>query len=158
MSDTATRVRVLLLAAHGSSREFVALPTPIQLHSELVFEMQELNFRHEELVEYVDKCSEGFKCLQDVIVDGAPALEDFYTRLSLGATSVSVRQQSSFSTANSQRAKEALVPHHQLKRLRGKLRGKEIVDELRRTRADHVQLASSCMYDQHAIRPCNQLE
>lgn len=64
MSDKAIRVRVRLFAAHGSSLEFAPQPTPIQLNQELSFDMENLNFNHEELIECVEKRFEGFQPLQ----------------------------------------------------------------------------------------------
>lgn len=55
LSNAAYSVRILMFAAYGSGVEYTRLATPIQFDEKIVLGIDQLNFSHAEVAEYVTK-------------------------------------------------------------------------------------------------------
>lgn len=54
-----------MFAAYGSGVEYTRLATPIQYKERMVLSIDQLNFSHAEIFEYVTKWFKGFACFEE---------------------------------------------------------------------------------------------
>ncbi|RLN13821.1 hypothetical protein BBJ28_00026610 [Nothophytophthora sp. Chile5] len=62
LTNAAYSVRILMFAAYGSGVEYMRLATPIQFDESIVLDIDQLNFSHAEVSEYVTKWFKGVAC------------------------------------------------------------------------------------------------
>ncbi|KAG3123070.1 hypothetical protein PI126_g23874 [Phytophthora idaei] len=71
-------VRILMFAAYGSGVEYTRLATPIQFDDRIVLGIDQLNFSHAEVSEYVQKWFKGITCFEG---SSSSAMEEFCANL-----------------------------------------------------------------------------
>ncbi|KAG6955881.1 hypothetical protein JG688_00011684 [Phytophthora aleatoria] len=71
-------VRILMFAAYGSGVEYTQLATPIQFDDRIVLGIDQLNFSHAEVSEYVHKWFKGITCFEG---SSSSAMEAFCANL-----------------------------------------------------------------------------
>ncbi|KAK1928910.1 hypothetical protein P3T76_015550 [Phytophthora citrophthora] len=76
LNNAAYSVRILMFAAYGSGPAYTLLATPVQFDKRMVFTIEELNFSHDEVQEYVSKWFKGIAFLERL-----SALEAFCANL-----------------------------------------------------------------------------
>ncbi|TMW65345.1 hypothetical protein Poli38472_007987 [Pythium oligandrum] len=88
-NDAASTIRILMFGAYGSDPQYTQSMTPVDFSADMVLGIKHLNFRREEIEEYVEKWFVGIRCLQGTMKTFCDCLQ-FLTGGHVGLCAVAI--------------------------------------------------------------------